>query len=229
MTQPIATEVSERRERLAGWLQTTYMAQVTTRHLAEDVQKEADGDVVRLLVDRVAADARRHEEVAKALLAAVGETPGRTREAGGVLTAKAREAINYLYALSDGTAGTWRDLHQLYLTSSNSTAAFTVAHRLAEDAGEAEVARLAARWWPRRAGSATRCSPPSPTRRRPPSSCGVRSEGPRSQARHRERRARSPAAPRRRRRATAARCDAGGGPSPAHDDPETLATGLHVR
>ena len=144
MTQPTATATAERRERLAGWLQTTYMAQVTTRHLAEDVQKEADGGAVRMLVDRVVADARRHEEVAKALLAAVGETPGRAREAGGVLTAKAREAINYLYALSDGTIGTWRDLHQLYLDCGNSTSAFTVAHRLAEAAGEAEVARLAA-------------------------------------------------------------------------------------
>lgn len=132
------------RERAAAWFETAYMAQVTTRELAEDAVEAAHTPALRTTLEQVLADARRHEQAAISLLAAVGREPARTRELGGVLTAKGREAINYLYALSDAVAGTWRVVHQLYLTASNSRQAFVVAQRLAQEVGEAEAAaRLA--------------------------------------------------------------------------------------
>ncbi len=137
-------DAGERHARLAGWLETTYMAQVATRDLAEDVLAAADTPELRATLERVVADARRHEGEAKALLAAVGREPGRGRELAGVFTAKAREAVGNLYALSDGTFGTWRVLHQLYLDAGNSLSAWAVAHRLATAAGEADVAARAA-------------------------------------------------------------------------------------
>jgi hypothetical protein len=135
---------AERHARLAGWLETTYMAQVATRDLAEDVLKAADTPALRAVLERVVADARRHEDGARALLAAVGREPARSRELAGAFTAKAREAIGNLYALSDGTFGTWRVLHQLYLDASNSLSAFAVARRLADDAGAGDVVAQAA-------------------------------------------------------------------------------------
>jgi hypothetical protein len=139
----LATD-AERHDRLAGWLETTYMAQVATRDLAEDVLKSADTPALRATLEAVLADARRHEEASKALLAAAGREPARSRELAGVFTAKAREAVGNLYALSDGTFGTWRILHQLYLDCGNSLSAWAVAHRLAESAGAGAVAAIAA-------------------------------------------------------------------------------------
>ena len=139
-----ATPAAERRSRLAGWLETTYMAQVATRDLAEDVRKAASTPALQAALDWFVADARRHEQGAVALLAAVGREPARSREIAGVFTAKAREAVGNLYALSDGTFGTWRILHQLYLDAGNSLSAFAVAHRLAAEDGAGEVAALAA-------------------------------------------------------------------------------------
>lgn len=132
------------RERAAAWFETAYMAQVTTRDLAEDALKAAHTPALRTTLEQVLADARRHEQAAVALLAAVGREPARTREIGGVLTAKGREAVNFLYALSDGVAGTWRVVHQLYLSSSNSRQAFVVAHRLAQSVGDVQAAALIA-------------------------------------------------------------------------------------
>lgn len=132
------------RDRVAAWFETTYMAQVATRDLAEDALKAAQTPELRATVEQVLADARRHEQTAIRMLAALGREPARTREIGGVLTAKGREAINFLYALSDGVAGTWRVVHQLYLDAGNSRQAFHVARRLAESIGETEAAALAA-------------------------------------------------------------------------------------
>ncbi len=148
MTHPgtgaAAATADERRSRLAGWVETTYMAQVATRDLCEDVLKSADTPALRATLERVLADARRHEEASKALLAAVGREPAKSREIAGVFTAKAREVVGNLYAFSDGTFGTWRILHQLYLDCGNSLSAWAVSHRLATQLGEHAVAAQAA-------------------------------------------------------------------------------------
>jgi hypothetical protein len=143
-TDHTAAPDAERHARLGVWLETTYMAQVATRDLAEDVLKSADTPALRAALEQVLADARRHEQASVALLAAGGREPARSREIAGVFTAKAREVVGNLYAFSDGTFGTWRILHQLYLDCGNSLSAWAVSHRLALDVGAAAVAAVAA-------------------------------------------------------------------------------------
>lgn len=140
-TPPAAsTSADDPRERAAGWFETVYMAAVATRAMAEDAAGDAHTPELRALLERVRDDARRHEQAAVALLAAVGREPARTRELGGVLTAKGGEALNWLYALSDGIIGTWRSVHMLYVNACNSRQAFVVAQRLARAIGEEQAA-----------------------------------------------------------------------------------------
>ena len=130
-------------ERAEQWFGNVLMSQSTYRHLAEDTLKKVKEPHIREYLMDIIAKAKEHEDKAEELYHLIGRKPSRTREAVGALAAKTRQLMADLTGMAGGAAGSWRDLHQLFLASLNAQSAFAAAEQLGLALGMPELVEVA--------------------------------------------------------------------------------------
>ena len=139
------TTWQEMLDRTETWFGNVLMTQSTYRHLAEDTLKKVKEPHIREYLMDIVAKAKEHEDRAEELYRIIGRKPSRTREAVGALAAKTRQAMADLTGMAGGAAGSWRDLHQLFLASLNAQSAFAAAEQLGLALGMPEIVDITLR------------------------------------------------------------------------------------
>lgn len=146
--EPMMLELDEKTwetmlERTEQWFGNVLTTQSTYRHLAEDTLEKVKEPHIRAYLMDIIAKAKEHEDKAEELYRFIGRKPSRTREAAGALAAKTRQVMADLTGMAGGAAGSWRDLHQLFLVSLNAQSAFATAEQLGLALGMPEIVDVA--------------------------------------------------------------------------------------
>lgn len=126
-------------DRAARWFDNLLVVQSAYRQLLEDTAEKIAEFHIRAYLQEMAEQAKVHEQQINRLYQIIGRDPSTIRQGLGTLLGKADQVVGDLMAASSGLAGPWQDLHQLYLSCTNTLSAFGVAEQLGLALGLPEI------------------------------------------------------------------------------------------
>ena len=126
-------------DRASLWFDNLLLVQSAYRQLLEDTAGKIAEFHIRSYLIEMAERARVHEAKIDELYTLIGRDSSAIRQGLGTLLGKADQAVGAMMALSSGIAGPWQDLHQLYLSCTNTLSAFGVAEQIGLALGLPEI------------------------------------------------------------------------------------------
>ena len=129
-------------DRAALWFDNLVLVQSSYRQLLEDTAGKIAEFHIRGYLIEMAERAKVHEEKINDLYTLVHRNRSAIRQGLGTLLGKADQVVGDLMAVSSGIAGPWPDLHQLYLSCTNTLSAFGVAEQIGLALGIPEIIDL---------------------------------------------------------------------------------------
>ena len=129
-------------DRAATWFDNLLLVQSSYRKLLEDTAEKVAEFHIRGYLSEMAERAKVHEEKIDELYKLIHRDRSTIRQSLGTLLSKADQAMGDLMAVSSGIAGPWQDLHQLYLSSTNTLSAFGVTEQIGLALGLPEIVDL---------------------------------------------------------------------------------------
>lgn len=126
-------------DRAALWFDNLTLVQSAYRKLLEDTIEKVAEFHIRAYLSDMAERASAHEAKIDELYRLVNRESSTIRQGLGTLLGKADQVIGDLMAVSSGIAGPWQDLHQLYLSCTNTLSAFGVTEQIGLALGIPEI------------------------------------------------------------------------------------------
>lgn len=143
--EPILLELGEERwEQFSGdiakWLRNVQLAQSSFRHLAEKTATGILDPRVKEMIERIAGSAKDHEKRVDELYRLIGREPSNITRMLGEVTARGRQMLGNVLAMTGGASGPWHDLRQMLLANLNAIGAFDAVEQLGLTIGHPQLA-----------------------------------------------------------------------------------------
>lgn len=143
-TQPVLLELDAKSwdgflDNAAKWFDNLMLVQASYRKLLEDTIEKIAEFHIKAYLTEIAERAKQHEAQIENLYKIINRDPSKIRKTLGTVIGKADQLLGDLMAATGGVKGPWQDLHQLYLSNTNTMGAFAVAEQLGLALGLPEI------------------------------------------------------------------------------------------
>ena len=123
----------------AKWFDNLVLVQASYRKLLEDTIEKINEFHIKAYLTEILERAQQHEAQIDKLYKIINRDPSKIRKTLGTVLGKADQLLGDLMAGTSGVKGPWQDLHQLYLSNTNTMGAFAVAEQLGLALGLPEI------------------------------------------------------------------------------------------
>jgi hypothetical protein len=143
-TQPVQLELDAKSwdrflDNAAKWFDNLVLVQASYRKLLEDTLEKINEFHIKAYLTEILERAKQHEAQLDNLYKIINRDPSKIRKTLGTVIGKADQLLGGLMAATGGLKGPWQDLHQLYLSNTNTMGAFAVAEQLGLALGLPEI------------------------------------------------------------------------------------------
>lgn len=110
-------------DKAARWFDNLLLVQASYRKLLEDTVEKINEFHIKGYLTEILERAKQHEAQIDSLYKIIHRDPSKIRKTLGTVIGKADQLLGDLMAATSGVKGPWQDLHQLYLSNTNTMGA----------------------------------------------------------------------------------------------------------
>jgi len=127
----------------AKWFDNLLLVQSSYRKLLADTADKVTELHIKAYLSEMHDREKLHEDKIEELYKIVNRDSSVVRKTLGTVLGKAREVLGDVIAFTGGVKGPWQDLHQLFLSNTNTMSAFGVVEQIGLAMGVPEISDIA--------------------------------------------------------------------------------------
>jgi hypothetical protein len=127
----------------AKWFDNLLLVQSSYKKLLADTAEKVTELHIKAYLTEMHDREKLHEGKIEELYKIVNRDSSVVRKTLGTVLGKAREVLGDVIAFTGGVKGPWQDLHQLFLSNTNTMSAFAVVEQIGLSIGVPEIVDIA--------------------------------------------------------------------------------------